>query len=169
MTAAIVWLNVCARKGQKKTAALNVLARPVREIEQDLQNDFKQDNPEAQDRDLPRFLVDHFSFEKLHQVMSQNNNKVLGEYDELTQFYNMLDHYKTNSMMEKHCWHLMQGRSGQGILKTVQRPWTPLALTSPASSNPLTLLSCWCKMTLMALITDSCMCALQSAMSAMTN
>ena len=98
---AIVWFNVCARKGQKKTAALNVLARPVREIEQDLQNDFKQENPEAQERELPRLLVDHFSFEKLHQVMSQNNNKVLGAYDELTQFYNMLDHYKTNSTMDR--------------------------------------------------------------------
>jgi len=98
---AIVWFNVCARKGQKKTAALNVLARPVREIEQDLQIDFKQDNPEAQDKDLPRLLVDHFSFEKLHQVMSQNNNKVLGAYDELTQFYNMLDHYKTNSTLDR--------------------------------------------------------------------
>lgn len=76
----IVWFNVCARKGQKKTAALNVLARPVREIEQDLQEDFKHDNPEAQDRALPCLLVDHFSFEKLHQVMSQNNNKVLGDH-----------------------------------------------------------------------------------------
>ena len=81
--------------------ALNVLARPVREIKQDLQNDFKQDNPEAQDRDLPCLLVDHFSFEKLHQVMSQNNNKVLGAYDQLTQFYNMLDHDKTNSTMDR--------------------------------------------------------------------
>ena len=91
---------MCAReKGKKKTAALNVLARPVREIEQDLQNDFKQDNPEAQDRELPRLLVDHFSLEKLHQVMSQNNNKVLGACGELTQFYNMLHHYKTNSTM----------------------------------------------------------------------
>ena len=97
----IVWFNVCARKGQKKTAALNVLARPVREIEQDLQEDFKHDNPEAHDRDLPRLLVDHFSFEKLHLVMSQNNNKVLGAYDELTQFYNMLDHYKSNSTLDR--------------------------------------------------------------------
>ena len=31
--------------------------------------------------------------------MSQNNNKVLSAYDELTQFYNMLDQYKTNSTM----------------------------------------------------------------------
>ena len=97
----IVWFNVCTRKGQKKIAALNVLARPEREIEQDLQNDFKQDNPEAQDTDLPRLLVDHSSFEKLHQVKSQNNNKVLRAYDELTQFYNMLDNYKTNSTMDR--------------------------------------------------------------------
>lgn len=64
----------------------------MREIKQDLQTDVKQDNPEAQDRDLPRLLVDQFSFEKLHQV--------LGAYDELTQFY-MLDHYKMNSTMDR--------------------------------------------------------------------
>ena len=86
---AIFWLNVCARKGQKKTACL---ATPMREIKQDLQTDVKQDNPKAQDRDLPRLLVDQFSFEKLHQV--------LGAYDELTQFY-MLDHYKMNSTMDR--------------------------------------------------------------------
>lgn len=157
----IVWFNVCARKGQKKTAALNVLARPVREIEQDLQEDFKHDNPEAQDRDLPRLLVDHFSFEKLHQVMSQNNNKVLGAYDELTQFYNMLDHYKSNStLVRKHCWPLMEERNGRGILKTVLRQWIQLVLTSPDSSSPLTLLNYCHKMTLMALMIDSFMCAL---------
>ena len=102
---------MCAREKdkKKKTAALNVLAGPVREIEQDLQNDFKQDNPEAQDRDLPRLLVDHFSFEKLHQVMSQNNNKVLGAYDELTQFYNMLDHYKTNSTVDRKTLLALKG------------------------------------------------------------
>ena len=33
--------------------------------------------------------------------MSQNNNKVLGAYDELTQFYNMLDHYKSNSTLDR--------------------------------------------------------------------
>ena len=98
---AIVWFNVCSRKGQKKTAALNVLAKPVGEIQKEMQNDFKEENGEAQEKDLPRLLVDHFSFEKLHQVMSQNDNKVLGAYDELTQFYNMLDHYKTNSTMDR--------------------------------------------------------------------
>ena len=39
---AIVWFNVCAKKGQNKTAALKVLARPMREIEQELQTGFKQ-------------------------------------------------------------------------------------------------------------------------------
>ena len=34
-------------------------------------------------------------------MMSQNDNKFLGAYDELTQFYNMLDHYKTNSTMDR--------------------------------------------------------------------
>ena len=164
---------MCAReKGKKKTAALNVLSRPVREIEQDLQNDFKQENPEAQDRELPRLLVDHFSFEKLHQVMSQNNNKVLGACGELTQFYNMLHHYKTNSTMaDRKTLLALNGGAQYGhvILKTLQRQWIPPALTSPASFNLFTWLSYYRKMTSMASMADSFMCALQSAMSTMTN
>lgn len=70
-------------------------------MQKDLQNDYKEENSDAEDKDLPRLLVDHFSFEKLHQVMTQNNNQILGAYDELTQFYNMLDHYKTNSTMDR--------------------------------------------------------------------
>ena len=79
-------------------AALNVLAKPVRDIQEDLQREYKE-TEDAQGKDLPRLLVDHFSFEKLHQIMSGNDNKILGAYDELTQFYNMLDHYKANSTM----------------------------------------------------------------------
>ena len=97
----IVWFNVCARKGQKKTAGLNVVAKPVIEIEQELQQHFRASKDNAQDHELPRLMVNHFSFEKLHQVMSNNRNQILGAYDELTQFYNMLDQYKTNSTMDR--------------------------------------------------------------------
>ena len=68
--ATIVWFDVWARKGQKKTAALDVFAKPVREMEQDLQKDFKQDNLEAQDGYLPHLLLGHVSFEKVHKVIS---------------------------------------------------------------------------------------------------
>lgn len=97
----IVWFNVCARKGQKKTAGLNVVAKPVIEIEQELQQQFRASKDNAQDHELPRLMVNHFSFEKLHQVMSNNRNQILGTYDELTQFYNMLDQYKSNSTMDR--------------------------------------------------------------------
>ncbi|KAL9977873.1 hypothetical protein ACROYT_G015327 [Oculina patagonica] len=81
----IAWLRVCAKKGQKKSAVLNVISKPVREVQNDLR------------KDLQRLLVDHFSFEKLHQVMTQNNNHTPDAYNELTQFYNMLDQYNLNS------------------------------------------------------------------------
>ena len=45
---AIVWFNVCARKGQKKTAALNVISKPVSDIQKDLQMEFKEENDKAQ-------------------------------------------------------------------------------------------------------------------------
>ncbi len=50
-------------------------------------------------------MVNHFSFEKLHQAMSNNRNQILGAYDEQTLFYNMLDQQKTNSTMDRFFWH----------------------------------------------------------------
>ena len=53
------------KKGPKKTAALNVLAKPVGEIQKEMQNGFKVENVEAQEKDLLRLLVDHFFFGNL--------------------------------------------------------------------------------------------------------
>ena len=58
---AIAWFNVCARKGQKKTAALNVLAKPVAEMQKESQANYKEDNEETQEKELPQLMVDHFS------------------------------------------------------------------------------------------------------------
>ena len=41
--------------------------------------------------------------------MSQNSNKVLGAYDELTQFYNMLDHDNTNSTLDRKTLFALNG------------------------------------------------------------
>lgn len=97
----IVWFNVCVRKGQKKTASLNVITKPVMEIQGELQQQFKASKDNGQDHELLRLMVDHFSFEKLHQVMFNNGKQILGAYDELTQFYNMLDQCKSNSTMDR--------------------------------------------------------------------
>ena len=59
----IVWFNVCARKGQKKMPGLNVVAKPVIQIEQELQQHFRASKDNAQDHELPRLVVNHFSFE----------------------------------------------------------------------------------------------------------
>lgn len=80
----IEWFNVCARKGQKTTAGLNVIAKPVIDIQRELQQEFRASKDNAQDHELPRLMVDHFSFKKLHQVMFHNKNQILGPYDELT-------------------------------------------------------------------------------------
>ena len=76
-------------------------SQPVMEIQRELQQEFRASKDNAQDHELPRLMVDHFSFEKLHQVMFHNKNQILGAYDELTQFYNMLDQYKSNSTMDR--------------------------------------------------------------------
>lgn len=96
-----MWFNVHASKGQKKTAGVNLIATSVIDIQRDLQQEFRAFKDNAQDHELLRLMVDHFSFEKFHQVMFHNKNQILGAYDELTQFYDMLDQYKSNSKMDR--------------------------------------------------------------------
>ena len=59
-----MWFNVCARKGQKKTAGLSMIAEPVMDIQRE--QEFRASKDNAQDLELPRLMVDHFFFEKLH-------------------------------------------------------------------------------------------------------
>lgn len=100
----------CVRKKRpKEDRALNVITKLISKMQKDLQNDYKEENSETEDKDLPHLMVYHFSFEKLHQVMIQNNNQILGAYHELTQYYNMLDHYKSNSTMPRKTLHALNG------------------------------------------------------------
>ena len=42
----------------------------------------------------PQLIVDHFSLEQLHAILSRNNGQVLGAFDEITSFYGQLDLFK---------------------------------------------------------------------------
>ena len=88
-------------KVRKRQLVSMWIAKPVMEIQRELQQKFRASKDNVQDHELPRLMVDHFSFEKLHQVMFHNKNQILGAYDELTQSYNMLDQYQSNSTMDR--------------------------------------------------------------------
>ena len=98
---AIIWLVVAARKGEKKTAALRHIRKPIEKIEEDLRS--KWQSQDAEDRSVtpPQLIVDHFSFEELHTLMMKNDFKILGMFDELSCFYGLLDLYKHSSTVDR--------------------------------------------------------------------
>ena len=50
----------------------------------------------------PQLIVDHFSLEQLHAILSRNNGQVLGAFDEITSFYGQLDLFKrTGSTIDR--------------------------------------------------------------------
>ena len=61
-------------KVRKQTAGLNVIAKPIMDIQRGLQQEFRASKDNTQDHGLQRLMADHFSFEKLHQVMFHNKN-----------------------------------------------------------------------------------------------
>ena len=99
---AIMWFIVAANKGQKKTAALRLLKKPLLEIESELQQQWRVDTAEDKPSTPPQLCIDHFSFEELHNVMRRNNGQVLGLFDEMSTLYSLLDLFKhSGSVMDR--------------------------------------------------------------------
>jgi len=90
----IVWSILAAKKGEKKTAALRRVRKPIEEIEKEIRDQWSQDVDQDKSIPPPQLIVDHFSFEELHAILSRNNGQVLGAFDEITSFYGQLDLFK---------------------------------------------------------------------------
>ena len=128
----IVWSVLAAKKGEKKTAALRQVRKPIEEIE--IRDQWSQDAD--QDKSIPpQLIVDHFSFEELHAILSRNNGQVLGAFDEITSFYGQLDLFKhTGSTIDrKTLLSLNSGSSGAEISGTILVPLRIQPSISPAS------------------------------------
>ena len=98
----IMWFVIAAKKGEKKTAALRRIRKPVKEIERDLIGEWGSAQRSNDDKSVPpQLIVDHFSFEELHSIMSQNNGQILGCFDEMSTLYGQLDLYKHASTMDR--------------------------------------------------------------------
>ena len=90
----ILWLIVAAKKGEKKTAALRIIRKPIEQLETTLREQWASEESETKPKTPPQLLVDNFSFEELHAVMKRNNNQILGFFDEMSSFYSQLDLFK---------------------------------------------------------------------------
>ena len=71
--------------GEKKTPACTRLMKPIFDIQEHLKTS------EETKRQL---IIDQFSFEELHSVLSNNGGQVMGLYDELESYWQSLDVYK---------------------------------------------------------------------------
>ena len=69
---AILWFVIAARKGEKKTAALKRVKRPIEQLQKKLQDTWAIDDDDDKPVQPPQLVVDHFSFEELHSLMCRN-------------------------------------------------------------------------------------------------
>ena len=90
----ILWFIIAARKGEKKTAALKRIRKPIEELETELRLEWQQNTDQSKPSVPPQLIVDYFSFEELHSILARNNGQVLGCFDEMSSFYGQLDLFK---------------------------------------------------------------------------
>ena len=90
----ILWFIIAARKGEKKTAALKRIRKPIEELETELRVEWQQNTDQSKPSVPPQCIVDYFSFEELHSILAQNDGQVLGCFDEMSSFYGQHDLFK---------------------------------------------------------------------------
>ena len=109
---AILWFIIAANKGQKKTAALRILKKPLQEIEEMESNKWYAEHGNVQNDSPPQLSIDNFSFEELHHVMRRNGSQMLGLFDEMSTMYSQLDLYKqSGSVMDRKTLITLNGGS----------------------------------------------------------
>ena len=97
----IIWFVIAARKGEKKTAALKRIRKPIEAIQNRLKTEWQKDTNEQKPSSPPQLIVDQFSFKELHSIMCRNRSQVLGCFDEMSSFYGQLDLYKHSSTVDR--------------------------------------------------------------------
>ena len=91
----LLWFVIVSKKGTNKSGAVNLLIQPLKEIEE-MQDKEEEEEDEVQTK--LQLLIDHFSFDKLFNVMSRNGCKVLASvYDNMTKLYGL---WTCSSQME---------------------------------------------------------------------
>ena len=109
---AILWFIIAASKGQKKTAALRLLKKPLQEIEHKESKKWLAEHGNEQNNSPPQLSIDNFSFEELHNVMCRNGSQILGLFDEMSTMYSQLDLYKqSGSVMDRKTLITLNGGS----------------------------------------------------------
>ena len=66
----ILWFIIAARKGEKKTAALKRIRKPIEQLETEPKVEWQQNTDQSKPSVPPQLIVDYFSFEELHSILA---------------------------------------------------------------------------------------------------
>lgn len=89
---AILWIAISMPTGSGKTPLFMFLTSILRKVRSKLQLT----------KSHPPWLLDEASFEKMGELMSSNNSKLLGMYDELSTFLAQINVYRGKGLCESH-------------------------------------------------------------------
>ena len=81
----IIWFVLAAKKRVRK---------PIDDIEKEVWDQWMLEAGNDHSTPPPQLIVDYFSFEELHAILSRNSGRVLGAFDEMSSFYGQLDLFK---------------------------------------------------------------------------
>ena len=144
----LLWFVIVSKKGTNKSGGVNLLSQPLKEIEE-MQEKEQDEDDEVQTK--LQLLIDHFSFEKLFNVMSRNGCKILASvYDKMTKLYGLLDFFKPNgsSHDRKNLLNLYNGGNWARHFRSLRGKMSNL-------SSPITSYSSFTKTNTTALTTDN--------------
>ena len=90
----ILWLSICMPTGSGKTPLFSFLTSLLKRVQ------LKCKCESSMGEGI--WLLDEASFEKMGAIMTTNNNKLLGLYDELSTFLSQINVYCGKGLSESH-------------------------------------------------------------------
>ena len=88
----LIWLTICMPTGSGKTPLYTFLCNVLNKVRQECNLN----------HDDPSWFLDEASFEMMGALMSRNDNKLLGLYNELSTFLAQINIYRGKGLIESH-------------------------------------------------------------------
>ena len=93
----LLWIAICMPTGSGKTPLHSYLTNLLSKVFEKV-----KDSQSSQTKSDATWLLDEASFEKMGAIMSANDNKLLGLYDELSTFLSQMNVYRGKGLCDSH-------------------------------------------------------------------
>ena len=90
------------KERSEENSGTEAVRKPIEELEKEVREQWRMQPGSDRSTLPPQLIVDYFSFEEVHSVLSRNKVQVLGAFDEMSSFYGQLDLFKhTGSTLDR--------------------------------------------------------------------